>query len=104
MARHIDSRRIHSQVLLPLGLSLVALSLLACGDGRAEDSSESTPWPVKLITVEAAGSEQIRRYPATVKAATSSTLTFQASGIVQLVPVNEAQQVERGAHGISRAR
>ncbi|MCH9646594.1 MAG: efflux RND transporter periplasmic adaptor subunit [Deltaproteobacteria bacterium] len=76
---------------------MVAVLTVACSSGDPEPTREASVRPVKLLTVEAADSGQSRRFPAVVKAAQSSELAFQVPGLLQELPVNEAQRVERGA-------
>ena len=79
-----------------IGVALLASSLFACGGDTGEGVAEEAVRPVKLVTLAAADSGQVRRYPATVEAAQSTTLAFQVSGMVMDVPIDEAQQVTRG--------
>lgn len=84
---------------LRTGLVLAILAVLGvgCGGEPAEQLDEAAVRPVKLLTVEQAGSSQTRRYPAVIGAAKSSDLTFQVGGLLQELPVIEAQQVQKGA-------
>lgn len=83
------------------GLVLAVLAALAalaagCRSEPTEIPQDAAVRPVKLLTVEEAGSGQTRRYPAVVEAAKSSDLTFQVGGLLQELTVIEAQQVQRG--------
>ena len=82
-----------------IGLVLTALAALVagCGSEPTETQEDTAVRPVKLLTVEEAGSGQTRRYPAVIEAASSSELTFQVGGQLEQLTVVEAQQVERGA-------
>jgi len=84
------------------GFALTALAMAvavtgACSSDEPETTREASVRPVKLLTLEAADSGQSRRFPAVVKAAQSSELAFQVPGLLQELPVNEAQRVEKGA-------
>lgn len=81
----------------PITVAILAAVVGACGSDAPEEDREAAVRPVKLLTVEEAGSGQTRRYPAVVEAAKMSELTFQVSGLLQELPLSEAQQVERGA-------
>ncbi len=81
----------------PIRVAILAAVVAACGSDAPEEVREAAVRPVKLLTVEGAGSGQTRRYPAVVEAANTSELTFQVSGLLQELPVSEAQQVEKGA-------
>lgn len=53
--------------------------------------------PVKLLTIEAAGREEIRRtYPGKVRASQRVDLAFRISGPLIELPVQEAQRVKKG--------
>ena len=78
-------------------VAILAAVVAACGSDAPEEDREAAVRPVKLLTVEEAGSGQTRRYPAVVEAGNTSELTFQVSGLLQELPVTEAQQVEKGA-------
>ena len=80
-----------------IAVALLAAVVTACGSDAPEEVREAAVRPVKLLTLEPADSGQSRRYPAVVKAAESSELTFQVPGLLRELPVTEAQTVERGA-------
>ncbi|MCG8462575.1 MAG: efflux RND transporter periplasmic adaptor subunit [Holophagales bacterium] len=80
-----------------LTLALLALALAACGTESDDPAPEQQARPVKLLTVGEADGGGLRRFPATVEAAESSTLAFQVSGSILEIPVKEAQEVEQGA-------
>ena len=80
-------------------LSLAAIAvgaLVSCTTEIEEEAHEPSVRPVKLLIVEAAGSSGIRKFPATVRAATSSTLAFQVPGLVQEITVIQAQSIADG--------
>ena len=77
--------------------AILVILLSACGSDAPEETGEAAVRPVKLLRLEEAGSGQTRRYPAVVRAASSSELTFQVSGLLQELPVSEAQEVKHGA-------
>ena len=80
-------------------VAVVILTVLvtACGSDTPEATREAAVRPVKLLTVAESGSGPSRRYPAVIGAANTSELTFQVSGLLQELPVTEAQVVDRGA-------
>lgn len=81
-------------------LRFLPLALLAAAGAcspEAEAPQEPPVRPVKLITVEQASNRFPVSYPAVIEAAQSSALTFQVSGLLQELPVDEGQEVEQGA-------
>ena len=80
-----------------IAVAILAAVVAACGSEAPEEVQEAAVRPVKLLTLEEAGAGQTRRYPAVVEAASSSELTFQVSGLLQELPVTEAQEVAQGA-------
>ena len=80
-----------------LAIASLAAVLAACGSETQEEVREAAVRPVKLLTLEEADSSLSRRFPAVVEAAKTSELTFQVSGLLQELPVTEAQDVEKGA-------
>lgn len=52
--------------------------------------------PIKLLTLKKANDQVSRRYPATIEALTSRTISFSVGGLVIEVPVKEAQEVATG--------
>ena len=78
----------------------VPLALLAAAGAcspEAEAPQEPAVRPIKLVTVEQASNRFPVSYPAVIEAAQSSALTFQVSGLLQELPVDEGQEVEQGA-------
>ncbi len=85
---------VNTKKLILAALASVALS---CSSEAPEEVREAVVRPVKFLVLEAAGSGRTRRYPAVVRAAESSELTFQVPGLLQELPVIEAQEVAKGA-------
>ena len=79
-----------------LAFTILAAVLAACWSEEPDEVSDTVIRPVKLLTVEKAGSGQSRRFPAVVEAASFSELTFQVPGLLQELPVTEAQPVAQG--------
>lgn len=79
--------------LLP-GL-LVLLMLAGCDPSQAE--TDSTPSPVKLVTLETANATAQRQFPARVEASTRSNLSFRMAGELLELNVSPGQQVSEGA-------
>ncbi len=75
----------------------VAAMLLASCGGEAETASELPVRPIKLVTVEETSNRFPVSYSAVIEAAQSSVLTFQVSGLLQDLPVNEGEFVEKDA-------
>ena len=73
-----------------------ALSLLACSEEAPQDTVDSANRPVKLIQIAGASSEGSARYPAVISASQSSELSFLVGGLIDELPVNEADDVKEG--------
>lgn len=74
-----------------------AVLLSACGAESASTPSLEPPVrPVKMHTVQGAGSTPVREYPGTVSAAETATLSFELPGTVVDLPVQEGERVEAG--------
>ncbi|TQV70720.1 efflux RND transporter periplasmic adaptor subunit [Exilibacterium tricleocarpae] len=71
--------------------------LMACGAKEAEQSREAQVRPVKLITLAGASGQETARFPGVIDADQITDLSFQVSGLLQELPVKEAQEVEAGA-------
>ena len=76
-------------------LSLGLLLLTAC-EKEVPQASAPTVRPVKIATIESAERLQTTRYPAVIQASGSVDLTFQVGGLLQELPVTEAQIVRQG--------
>ncbi|MDY0213464.1 MAG: efflux RND transporter periplasmic adaptor subunit [Desulfuromonadaceae bacterium] len=76
-------------------LSFVLLLVAAC---EKEVPQASTPVirPVKIVSAQAAEGLETVRYPAVIKGAGTVNLTFQVGGLLQELPVTEAQRVKQG--------
>lgn len=74
-----------------------AVMCVACGGGQEEEVRKAPVPPVKLLVIQEAVSSQVLRFPAVVGASELSELTFQVSGLLQELPVQEAQEVKAGA-------
>lgn len=72
----------------------ISLSAVGCSGELAEEPEIVRP--AKLFTVEAASERIDVSFPAIVEARSSSTLTFQVSGLMQDFKVSEGQTVRRG--------
>jgi len=82
---------------LSICASIVAATLLvSCGKEAEEPVKKSVVRPVKLITVGSANNRQSISYPAVISAEKSSNLSFQVSGLLQELAVNETQQIKQG--------
>ncbi|MCA8889913.1 MAG: efflux RND transporter periplasmic adaptor subunit [Parvularculaceae bacterium] len=74
----------------------VSLALCACAQ-REETESKTAVRPVKLVTVEEASTRKSMSFPAVIRAAQSSELTFQVPGLLQELAVQEGDEVEKEA-------
>ncbi len=84
-----------SKCLAALLLS-TSLILSACGSKNEEIAKEPVIRPVKLLTLEQASTNGSNRYPAVIDAVQSTNLTFEVSGLVEQVLVNESQDINKG--------
>lgn len=83
---------------LRMFLAIVAVTVLACcGKEEVDQPREPSVRPVKLVTIAEAATERSSQYPAVIDAAQLSKLSFQVGGLLKELPVQEAQEVERGA-------
>ena len=81
-----------------IGLTLAA-SLLLAGCSSNEDEvveEKEIIRPVKLITIEATDSVNIRRFPAELKASEEADIAFRVGGQLMKVNVVAGQRVEKG--------
>ncbi len=76
-------------------LSCVLL-LSACGSEKESAAKEPAVRPVKLITLEQASTNGSNRYPAVIDAAESTNLTFEVSGLIEEILVDESQDINKG--------
>ncbi len=81
---------------LKYAAAVVVLALVSCGREEAAPPAPSVR-PVKLVTVEGAAAARSTKYPAVIDAAQLSELSFQVGGLLEALPVNTTQEVERGA-------
>ncbi len=82
---------------LVLELSLVAVSLILCGCGSPTETQPApTVRPAKLYTVSAASTSRDVSFPAVVRAAQATELTFQVAGEVIELNALEGQEVAEG--------
>ncbi|KEQ13382.1 hypothetical protein GZ77_13345 [Endozoicomonas montiporae] len=68
--------------------------LTACSE--TEEQSVDVVRPVKLFTVKDSGRENIREFPATVKATEEAEVSFRVSGELVELPVHPADEVKKG--------
>ena len=80
--------------LLPLILVLTAAA--SCDVADVEEEREPTVRPVKMMTLASASDVETSRYPVTVNAGQDSDLSFQVSGMIEEIAVDEAQEVSAG--------
>ena len=85
-------RRVNRSLIL----ILVSTAVVSCDSADVEMVSEPTVRPVKMITLESASDVETSRYPVTVDAGQNSDLSFQVSGMIAEIAVDEAQEVSAG--------
>ena len=87
----------HLQRLAALtGCLVFACMLSACGEEPPAQNADATSRPVKLIAITTAGNESSTRYPAVISAAEQADLSFLVGGLIEELPISEADAVERG--------
>lgn len=85
-------------IYMRMFLAVVAVTVLAgCGTEEVDQPRKPSVRPVKLVTIAGAATEQSSRYPAVIDADQLSELSFQVSGLLKELLVQEAQDIERGA-------
>ncbi|MCH6256304.1 efflux RND transporter periplasmic adaptor subunit [Puniceicoccaceae bacterium K14] len=79
-------------------LTLISTALLfsGCGSEEADTQHESSVRPIKLLQLESASSDEKRRFPVVVEAATTRRLSFSVGGLIEKIPVKESSTVEVG--------
>ncbi|MCF6288115.1 MAG: efflux RND transporter periplasmic adaptor subunit [Proteobacteria bacterium] len=83
------------------GFSIILTSVLllaACGSEppASEDKTEALVRPAKLIEVGQTKSDDFLNYPAVIKSAQHSNLSFEVGGVLKTLLVVEAQEVKQG--------
>ncbi len=74
----------------------ILMLLTACGPKVTEEIQEQVVRPVKLLVIQETNDHDLRRYPAIIEAATSRDLSFQVGGLLQELPISEAQEIQEG--------
>lgn len=85
----------HRKSVVPIGVA-ISLLLASCGSEPEQVAQEATVRPAKLITIQAADNLQSRNFPAVIDVIQSSNLAFQVGGLINELPIIEAQEVEQG--------
>ncbi|MBX2857188.1 MAG: efflux RND transporter periplasmic adaptor subunit [Cellvibrionaceae bacterium] len=75
---------------------ITTLSLSACNGEPETPSAGPLVRPVIFIKVAEAEASQVNQFPAVIEANQLSELAFQVGGVLQELPVNESQQLNRG--------
>lgn len=78
-------------------LLFVAIAFTGCGDSTEFTAPEPKPRPVKAITLSESGDNTTRTFPATVRAADRIDLSFEVSGKIIKLPVQEGELLDKGA-------
>ena len=76
--------------------ALCCAIISSCGEEPMEQASEPVIRLVKFLTIEAASDREPRTFPAVIDAAQSAELAFQVGGLLQELPISEAQEIEQG--------
>jgi len=76
---------------------VVCLLVVAASCGNEPPPPPQAVQPVKLLTIGEAGTGAVREYPGTISAAQQADLAFEVPGQMIEFPVNEGDQVEKGA-------
>ncbi|MCJ8337303.1 MAG: efflux RND transporter periplasmic adaptor subunit [Pseudomonadales bacterium] len=68
-----------------------------CADETAITTEKITKiWPAKILTLELAKSEHLLSYPAVIDSSQLSVLAFEIGGLINELPIIEAQKVQKG--------
>lgn len=97
---HIQTA-INMKKSISIGYLLIISILFGFGGISCKDKKKESPTvapPVKVSVIQIRGNSQIesREYPATVKAGSSTTLSFSVSGTVESLFAKEGQKVSKG--------
>ncbi len=76
-------------------MPLIGVLLTGCSGGE-EPVGPPASRPVKLFTVEGAGTSALRNFPGSVRATRRADLAFRVSGVLQQMLVREGQTVKEG--------
>ena len=76
-------------------MPLIGVLLTGCSGGE-EPAGPPASRPVKLFTVEGAGTSALRNFPGSVRATRRADLAFRVSGVLQQMLVREGQTVKEG--------
>lgn len=77
-------------------LAVGAVLFAGCGEAPAPESVVIDARPVKLIVVSSGSDESRSRYPAVIDAGKVAELAFLVGGVIQDLPVSDAQQLDAG--------
>ena len=87
---------LHTAIAILLTFSL-AFSISGCGKKKEEAVKKEVIRPVKIITVDLTGGQDItREFPGKVRATQRVDLAFQVPGPLITLPVEEGQRVKKG--------
>lgn len=75
---------------------LASVFLTACDNSQETASKPPAVRPIKFITVNTASDLEVNKYPAVIGANSFSELSFQVGGMLQELPVREAQRLNKG--------
>jgi len=75
---------------------MATIFLTACDNSQEITSKPPAVRPIKFITVNTASDLEVSKYPAVIGASSFSELSFQVGGMLQELPVREAQRLKQG--------
>lgn len=84
-----------SDLIAPV-LAMLFLALPCASAVSAQQPATDAARPAKVMTIEAAATEVVRRYPAIVRSSQEAELSFKVSGQVVALPVRGASVVAAG--------
>ncbi len=75
---------------------VTALLLASCDEEPATEPNDTSGRPVKLINISGTHHQSTARYPAVIGAGEQVDLSFPVGGVIQELPVTDADPVDKG--------
>jgi RND family efflux transporter MFP subunit len=79
-----------------LMLTMVLTVVVSCDSAEVEEDRGPMIRPVKMMTLAPASDVETSRYPVSVNAGQFNELSFQVGGLIEEIPVDDAQEVSAG--------